>query len=347
MHSLPSQIVPNQPPTALAPMQDVTMRDFLHLVAKCGAPDYFFTEYYRVHGQSKIDENVRQSIVENETGRPIFAQIIGEDIEGMRRAARELLKLPVAGIDLNLGCPAPKVFKKNVGGGLLRDPAKIDELLAALRDETAGAVLSVKMRYGFVDDRYFDRFLEMIDRHGVDLVSLHARTVLQLYRGKPDYSYVARAVRALKCPVLANGDLSSCDKAVEVLAQTGARGAMIGRPAVRNPWIFHQCREKFGGEKVFVPKLADVRKYVDDLWVVTGGDGLADRFHLPRMKKLLNFVGLGVDAKGGFLREMRLTKTGAELFAVCDKYMVDGGNAEKSFAPDALPNLVARPNHED
>jgi tRNA-dihydrouridine synthase B len=347
MHPLPSQIVPGQPPTALAPMQDVTMKDFLLLVAGCGAPDYFFTEYYRVHEQSKIDENVRKSIVENATGRPIFAQIIGEDTDAMRRAARELLKLPVAGIDLNLGCPAPKVFKKNVGGGLLRDPEKIDELLAALRDETAGAILSVKMRYGFADDRYFDTLLESIDRHGVDLVSLHARTVLQLYRGKPDYSAITKAVRVLQCPVLANGDLSSCDKVAEVLAQTGAHGAMIGRPAVRNPWIFRQCREKFAGESVFQPRLSDVRRYVDNLWIVTGGDALADKFHLPRMKKLLNFVGLGVDAEGGFLGEMRLTETRAELFAVCDKYLVFGGNDAKPFAPDALPNLVARPNHEN
>jgi tRNA-dihydrouridine synthase B len=347
MHPLPCQIAPGQPPTALAPMQDVTMRDFLHLVARCGAPDYFFTEYYRVHAQSKIDENVKRSICDNETGRPIFAQIIGEDIDCMRRAARELVKLPVAGIDLNLGCPAPKVFRKNVGGGLLRDPAKVDELLAALREETAGTIFSVKMRYGFENDSNFDRFLEMLNRHGVDLVSLHARTVIQLYRGKPDYSYIAKAVHELKCPVLANGDISSSDKAVQVLKETGAFGVMIGRPAVRNPWIFRQCREKFAGEAVFAPLLSNVRKYVDELWIVTGGDSLVDKFHIPRMKKLLNFIGLGVDAKGGFLSEMRLVKTGAELFAVCDKYMICNGNDSRPFAPDALPNLVARPNHED
>ena len=347
MHPLPCQIVPCQPTTALAPMQDVTMRDFMSLIAKCGAPDYYFTEYYRVHGHSRIDENVRRAICENDTGRPIFAQILGEDIEGMRRAARELCELPIAGVDLNLGCPAPKVFKKNVGGGLLRDPDHVDKLLAALREETAGTIFSVKMRYGFEDDRHFERFLEMIDRHGVDLLSLHARTVRQLYRGKPDYSYITKAVRALKCPVFANGDLSSCDKATSVLNETGAFGAMIGRPAVRNPWIFRQCREKFSGAPVFRPLLSDVRKYADDLWQVTGGDVLADKFHIPRMKKLLNFIGLGIDAKGGFLQEMRLTKSGDELFSVCDKYMIENGNSEKSFAPDALPNLVARPNHEN
>ena len=345
MHPLPAQIIEGQAPTALAPMQDVTVHSFMHLVAQCGAPDYFFTEFYRVHVTSRIEDEVRRCICDNHTGRPIIAQIIGEDIPSMRRAAQELSKLPIAGIDLNLGCPAPKVFRKNVGGGLLRDPEHVNELLAALRDEITG-LFSVKMRYGFEDDRNFERILEMVDHHNIDLLSLHARTVKQLYRGAPDYSYITKAVRALHCPVLANGDISSCDKAVQVMAETGAHGVMIGRPAVRNPWIFRQCREKFSGQKVFASTLHDVRNYVDELWIATDEPNLPDDHHIPRMKKLLNFIGLGVDPDGGFLRGMRTALTHAELFDVCDSFMVRNGKAEILFAPDAHPNLIARPNHE-
>jgi tRNA-dihydrouridine synthase B len=133
---------------------------------------------------------------------------------------------------------------------------------------------------------------------------------------------------------------------VQVLEQTHARGVMIGRPAVRNPWIFRQCRERFAGLPVFAPTLRDVRQYVDLLWTATDEPGLADHNHIPRMKKLLNFIGLGVDPEGGFLRQMRTSSTRAELLQVCDSFMMEEGRSETPFAPDAHANLIARPNHE-
>ncbi|MDE3084059.1 MAG: tRNA-dihydrouridine synthase, partial [Verrucomicrobiota bacterium] len=117
--------------TALAPMQDVTDLAFMRVIAGYGAPDYFFTEFFRVHAQSRPEKHILRSIDENTTGRPIFAQLIGEAIPHLTRTVDELLKHPVAGIDLNLGCPAPKIYKKNVGGGLLRDPERIDGILGA------------------------------------------------------------------------------------------------------------------------------------------------------------------------------------------------------------------------
>ena len=124
MH-LPAPIVAGQPLTALAPMQDVTDLAFMGVIAHYGAPDYYVTEFFRVHAQSRPEKHILRSIDENATGRPVFAQLIGEDIGYLTRTVEELLKLPVAGIDLNLGCPAPKVYKKNVGGGLLREPDTI------------------------------------------------------------------------------------------------------------------------------------------------------------------------------------------------------------------------------
>src|SRR5690606_20004529 len=99
--SLPSPLVPGQPLTALAPMQDVTDLAFMSVIAHYGAPDYFFTEFFRVHSQSRPEKHILRSIDENATGRPVFAQLIGEDIPHMLRTARELLDHPVAGIDLN------------------------------------------------------------------------------------------------------------------------------------------------------------------------------------------------------------------------------------------------------
>ena len=156
--SLPDTLVPGQAPSALAPMQDVTSLPYMQVVASCGPPDYFFTEYFRVHEHSRLEPHILRSITENESGRPVFAQLIGERPDDLRRTIRDLLPHPVAGIDLNMGCPAPKVYKKNVGGGLLRNLADADRALGVLREAVPG-LFTVKMRVGFEDDSRFDELL--------------------------------------------------------------------------------------------------------------------------------------------------------------------------------------------
>jgi tRNA-dihydrouridine synthase B len=340
---LPTSLQPGAPATALAPMQDVTDLAFMRVVAHYGAPDYFFTEFFRVHAQSRPERHILRSIDENDTGRPVFAQLIGEDIAHLTRTADELQRHAVAGIDLNLGCPAPKVYKKNVGGGLLREPARIDEILGALRAAVPGC-FTVKMRLGFADMENFERILDLVNRHGVDLLSVHGRTVREMYRSEVHYDYIARAVGHVRCPVLANGNVTSAAAAAAVLARTGAHGVMIGRHAIRNPWIFRQCRERFAGAPVSRVSLADVREYVGRLYRATQGPGLPERMHVNKMKKYLNFVGQGVDPAGAFLHDMRRTESEAELFAVCDRHLLAAPDREFSLEP--YPGVIARPNCE-
>lgn len=344
-HALPDPIIPGQPLTALAPMQDVTDLPFMKAISRYGAPDYFFTEFFRVHSASTLERHIVDSILEHGTGRPVFAQIIGENLYDIRRTIRELIKLPIAGVDLNMGCPAPKVYKKNVGGGLLREPEKVAEIFAAMRDECPGR-FTVKMRIGFEDDRNFERILDLVNEHRVDLLSLHARTVREMYRGEPHYRYIRRARERVECPVLANGNISSSAKGAKVIEETGAAGLMIGRSAIRNPWIFRQCREHFAGREIFTPRLSDVRDYVDTLWESTSRPGLPEVHQVSRMKKFLNFVGQGVDEGGVFLKAMRRTQLKAELMELCDEHMIRNGNTEKPFANEPHADLIARPNAE-
>jgi len=340
---LPAGLIPGQPLTALAPMQDVTDLAFMRVIAHYGAPDYFFTEFFRVHGQSRPERHILRSIDENQTGRPVFAQLIGEDIPHLTRTAAELLRHPVAGIDLNLGCPAPKVYKKNVGGGLLRDPAKIDDILGALRAAVPGR-FTVKMRIGFDSTEPFLRVLESVNRHGADLLSVHGRTVKEMYRSEVHYDFIAEAVRIARCPVLANGNVTSARRAQEILQATGAAGVMIGRHAIRNPWIFRQCREVFAGRAPTPVTLGDVREYVDRLYRETAQPDFAEQPHVNKMKKYLNFVGQSVDPEGRFLHDMRRTQTEAELFTVCDRHL--SARSAEPFALEAYPGVVARPNCE-
>lgn len=324
-------------------MQDVTDLAFMRVIAHYGAPDYFFTEFFRVHAQSRLEKHILRSIDENETGRPVFAQLIGEDLVHLARSATELLRHPVAAIDLNMGCPAPKVYKKNVGGGLLRDPDKIDAILGCLR-QTIPGLFTVKMRIGFEDTTHFERILDLINKHDIDLLSLHGRTVKEGYRSDVHYDYIARAVQRVKCPVLANGNITSAATAVRVHAETKAAGLMIGRHAIRNPWIFRQCREAFAQKPVTPVTLADARDYITRLFEATHHEGIPERAHVNKMKKYLNFIGQSVDAEGAFLYDMRRTETAEQLFATCDRHLLS--EPQKVFADEPYPGVIARPNCE-
>ena len=331
--------------TALAPMQDITNLQFMRLVDAFGPPDFFFTEYFRVHATSRLDPSILASITENNTGRPVFAQLIGESLPDLERTVEDLSRFPVAGIDLNLGCPAPKVYRKNVGGGLLRDPARIHSIVRRLRQCHAG-LLTIKMRIGFDSTENFLRIIDILNQNDVDLISIHGRTVKEMYRGEAHYDMIHAGVQRARCPVLANGNISSAESAAEVLRETGAYGVMIGRGAIRNPWIFRQTRELLQGVEPFLPALGDLRNYVDDLMLTTAEAQLPERNHLNRMKKFLNFVGQSIDAKADFLHAMRRTGSIAQLLQVCDRFMVHGGKYRQPFVSVPFPGVYARPNRE-
>ncbi|MGB0408936.1 MAG: tRNA-dihydrouridine synthase family protein [Opitutales bacterium] len=328
-------------------MQDVTTLPFMRLLGQYGAPDLLFTEYFRVHDHSRLEQHIVDSIKHHETGRPVFAQLIGESLPDLERtvAAIDEAELPVAGIDLNMGCPAPKVYKKNVGGGLLREPGKIDEILHCLRAAVNGR-FTVKMRIGFEDDRNFEAILDLIEKHQVDLLSLHARTVKEAYRSEVHYEYIQRAAERLECPVLANGNVTSVTKGLQVLENTGAAGLMIGRHCIRNPWIFRQLREHFAGLPPYKPTLADVRQYIEDLFEATTIPKREGKFHINHLKKFLNFVGLSVDRNGRFLHDMRRAQSKEELDAICDRHLIDNGRAGEYYPDEPIKGLVARPNCE-
>lgn len=340
---LPPSICPELPLTALAPMQDVTDLFFMNVIAGYGCPDYFFTEYFRVHESSGLDKKILRSITENSTDRPIFAQMIGESVPDLVRIAKMLSQYPIAGIDLNMGCPAPRIYRKNVGGGLLRDPEKIDRILGELRETVEGR-LTVKMRVGFEDTANLDQILDLIEKHHVDLLSLHGRTVKEMYHGAVNYDLIAHAVRRVSCPVLANGNVTSAATAAAVLRHTGAAGVMIGRSAIRNPWIFKQTRQYLSNHPICTVTLAEVRDYIDRLYRTTATQTVPERARVSYLKMYLNYIAQGVDAAGAFLRDMRLAQTQVELFSVCDRHLLS--DPDQEFASEPYPGLVARPVSE-
>ena len=308
------------PLLALAPMQDVTDLPFMRLMTRYGGADVYFTEYFRVHATSNLEKPILQSITENPTGRPVIAQMIGNDIPALVRTAKELQQYPIAAVDLNLGCPAPVVYRKCAGGGLLREPKRIDAILGALRDAVS-IKFTVKTRLGFDSPTVFEELLPIFARHSLDLLTVHGRTVAEMYRTEVHYDYIARAVEAMPCPVLANGNVHSAQSADAILTQTKARGLMIGRGAIRNPWLFEQIRGHRRGDTPMLPKGRDVLDYVRALYDAVCTPGVRESAQVQKMKKYLNYVGVGVEPTGQFLHDIRRVTTRADFFRVCEEHL--------------------------
>jgi len=309
-----------EPVLALAPMQGVTDLPFLKLIAAYGGADVYVTEYFRVYATSRLDKNILKSVTENPTGRPVIAQMIGNDIPALVRTARELQQYPVAAVDLNLGCPAPVVYRKGAGGGLLREPKRVDDILGALRDAVS-IPFTVKTRIGFDSAAVFSELLPIFAKHSLDLLAVHARTVKEMYRSEVHYDFIARAVAELPCPILANGNVYSAQKAAEVLKLTGARGLMIGRGVIRNPWLFRQIREHQRGEALFIPRGTDVLAYVRALYEAVCSPAVRESAQVQKMKKYMNYLGVGVEPTGQFLHQIRRVTTTADLFRVCRHFL--------------------------
>lgn len=315
-----------RPALVLAPMQDVTDLSFMRVIARRGAPDWFVTEYFRVHPISKPEPHILRSIRENATGRPVYAQVIGRDPESLKRTIAFLENEPIAGIDLNLGCPAPVVCRKDAGGGLLRDPGTLDGLLGALRDAVRGR-LTVKTRIGFASPGEFPDLLEIFRRHAIDGLTVHGRTVAERYQTPVHPEVIRTAVETMPCPVIANGNAVDVGTACNLLAQTSAAGVMIGRGAIRNPWIFSQLDAAMRGRPIFRPTHRDLLGYITDLYDSLAADTAAfdPHKHVQRMKRTLVYISQGI-GNGEFDHQIRRAVTPEAFHQVCRIHLDHDGD---------------------
>ena len=310
----------HRPGLVLAPMQDVTDLPFMRIIARRGAPDWFVTEYFRVHPDSQLHPYILRSITENQTDRPVFAQMIGSDLPSLVRSARKLLEYPVAGIDLNLGCPAPIVCRKNAGGGLLREPEGLQRLLGTLREAIPGR-FTVKTRIGYADASEFPRLLEIFSKHALDGLTIHGRTVQERYQTPVHADCVRLAVETMDCPVIANGNVVDRSTGLAYLAQSRASGLMVGRGAIRNPWIFGQLKAAFEGGRAPEPCGRDLLAYVMELYDELAKESrkFIPNAHVQRMKKTLAYISHGME--GSFEHEMRRAATPEDFFRICRSHL--------------------------
>jgi tRNA-dihydrouridine synthase C len=329
----------SQPFLMLAPMQEVTDLPFWRTLVQCGGgADLYVTEYFRVHVHSSLEKHILASVLQNPTGRPVLAQMIGQDVPELVRTAKALLEYDeVAGIDLNLGCPAPTVCSKQAGGALLKDHEKIHRILGSLREACGERKFTVKTRVGFDDAQEFAGLLDVFAQHEIDLLSIHGRTVKERYQTPVHTEEVRMAVELLACPVVANGNVVNVASGRSYLDRTEAAGLMIGRGAIRNPWLFGQLRDSMLGHEPQVLKRSDLLSYCHILWDETArarvelGKTFEERKHVHKMKRYLNYIvaGLGEDLE----YRMKRSQEKDALFALLTEHL-DNEEAVPDLPPE-------------
>ena len=233
--------------TALAPMAGVTDHAYRLICRRCGAP-YAVTEMVSAKGLLYGDRKTKE-LLDCRDETPVAAQIFGGDPEDIRRAAPLAIALSGAQIlDLNMGCPMPKVTSNGEGSALMRDPDRAAAIIRAAI-ETAGVPVTVKFRLGW-DSFTADEFARVCEAAGAAALCVHGRTREQYYAGRADWDGIARVVRAVSIPVMASGDVFEPQDAVRILAHTGAALCMIGRGSYGNPWLFARAEAALRGEPV-------------------------------------------------------------------------------------------------
>ena len=231
------------PATVLAPMAGVTDTVFRRFIKNLGGCGLIMTEFTSADGVLR-DQRVRGRYLHfYEDEHPISAQLFGSDPRVLADAARMVEDLGFDLVDLNLGCPAKKVVKCNGGSGLLRDLPLIRKIFESVR-AAVKIPFTVKFRAGWSDDEIVCVELARIAEDcGLGAVALHARTREQGYSGNARWEWIASVKRAVKIPVIGNGDVRSPEDACAMVAQTGCDAVMIGRMAPANPWIFRQIEQ--------------------------------------------------------------------------------------------------------
>ena len=293
---------------ALAPMKGLTKPFFIRILRQLRTlPDMVVSEFLRVHPTSSIDLDIQELLNESQQrSYKLYVQLLGDDIASLIRIIHQLEdQYSFDGINLNFGCPMPKICRKNVGGALLKNIDQLERILSAVRENTSLA-LSVKMRVGFSDDRFFSKILELIEQYRMDILFLHARTVAERYSASVHYLHVAHAVSQLTCPVFANGDIQNSEQAQQIRAITLCAGVMIGRAAIRYPWIFQEIN-KTSPQTYPEITFCDVRNYISLIWEELRRQR-PEIAAVHALKAFLKHIALGIDAHGKFLHDaMRIT----------------------------------------
>jgi len=300
-------MLPFQHPTMLAPMEGVTHPALRAIIAQNGGLGAVSTEFVRI-GRSPPSARYLATTVEKCAGVPLSVQVMGNHAEYMAEAAEAVSNAGADVVDINLGCPAPRVVRKGVGSAMLTDLGLLTEVVGSMRQRVPG-LLSAKIRAGFDDASGVLEIGRTLQRAGIDYLVVHPRRRADFYEGTADWRIIKALKETLSIAVVGNGDCWYAVDALRMMAETGCDGVMIGRPAIRNPWIFEQIADLRAGRAPRRPSGADVVA-----WINTVAEAFRASFperrdeSVGKLKELFTYLGRAVPDQRAFqhavVREM-------------------------------------------
>lgn len=302
---------------ALAPMAGVADRAFRELCVDFGAC-YCVSEMVSSKGISYNSEKSAKLMELSKKEHPCAVQIFGNEPDTMAQAAQFALKYKPEIIDINMGCPAPKISGNGSGAALMRDPDLCGEIVKKVT-KTVDIPVTVKIRKGFDDDNINAvEIAKICEKNGAQAITVHGRTRAQYYSGVCDLDIIKNVKEAVSIPVIGNGDICDAKSAVHMYEYTKCDLVMVGRASLGNPWVFYNINAHFNGDKPIVPtleqKLDVMKKHIEKLCEYKGEYiGMREsRAHIPHYLK-------GFNGAAKFRNEACRVSTLSDMYALINK----------------------------
>lgn len=277
------------PPFGLAPMAGLTDSAFRRLVKRLGGCSLVVTEMVSAEGLIRGHDRTLEYAEHTDEERPVAVQIFGSEPDRMAAAAGIVEQIGADMVDVNMGCPVPKIARGNAGCRLMRDPGRAAAIVRAI-GRAVRIPVTVKIRTGWTDREIVaPEFARAMEDAGAAAVTVHGRTAEQAYRGLADWDLIARVARAVSIPVFGNGD---CLEAADVIGrwkETGVGGVLVGRGLVRNPWLLAQAADLAAGrpprEVAGEDRARFLLEYIDLLLGGTAGEPDGFRRRAPERER--------------------------------------------------------------